>query len=304
MRTVAMAVLAGAVGLAGAAGACITQEEAAAVSQPESGAGALKISPPVTKAGVTCRVTGVHATTQVQLEEGRTAHHTLSIHLQLTGRAWYVTQPSFIRAVIDDREEDVLVQPQRAEMLAEQARRQLDQMFRSLAQQEPQQTRGESAYGNLSRFPAAIMRAGGVIPVVIAKRVVREEVKLEPMSEAVEVSPGVTFLLTKADRREGAVVIGYEVRVKRGREGVKPGLEPVFGGLVLRGRDGRVHQNFSYGEELVTRDEYIFVLKDAGIAESTLREGSLEVCVFDQLEEVEFGFEVANLTLAGGEARP
>jgi hypothetical protein len=257
----------------------------------------------VKKSGVTCRVTGVHATTQVQLEEGRAAHHTLSIHLQLEGRAWYVTQPCWLKMVIDDREEDVLIQPQRAEMPPEQARRQLDQGFRGLAQQEPQQSRGESAYGNLSRFPAAIMRASGVVPTVIAKRLVREEVKLEPMSKAVEISPGVTFLLTRADRREGAVMIGYEVRVKRGREGVKPGLEPVFGGLVVRAKDGRVQQNFSYGEELVTRDEYIFVVKEAGIAEDTLREANLEVCVFDQLEEFEFAFEVANMPLAGGEGK-
>jgi hypothetical protein len=301
MRTVAMAVLA-VVGMVGAAGACITQQEAAALAQPEEAAG-LKITPPVKKSGVTCRVTGVHATTQVQLEEGRTAHHTLSIHLQLEGRAWYVTQPSWLKMVIDDREEDVLIQAQRSEMREEQSRRQLEQGFRSLAQQEPQQTRGESAYGNLTRFPAAIMRASGVVPMVIAKRLVREEVKLEPMSEAVEISPGVTFLLTKADRREGAVTIGYEVRVKRGREGVKPGLEPVFGGLVVRGKDGRVQQNFSYGDELVTRDEYIFVVKEAGIAEDTLREANLEVCVFDQLEEFEFAFEVANMRLAGGEGK-
>jgi hypothetical protein len=303
MRTVAMAVLAGVAGLAGAAGACLTYAEHAVVQPEAGGAAGLKISPPVTKSGVTCRVTGVHATTQVQLEEGRTAHHTLSVHVQLGGRAWYVTQPSWMKTVIDDREEDVLIQAQRAEMMPEHARRQLDQSFRSLAQQEPQQTRGESAYGNLSRFPAAIMRASGVVPAVIAKRLVREEVKLEPMSEAVEIAPGVTFLLTKADRREGAVMIGYEVRVRRGREGVKPGLEPVFGGLVVRGRDGRVHQNFSYGEELVTRDEYIFVVKDAGIAEGTLREANLEVCVFDQLEEFEFAFEVANMPLAGGEGK-
>jgi hypothetical protein len=260
---------------------------------------AIKVSPPVTKGGVTGRLVRIDANTTVNLDGERAAQHTLNIQLQFEGSQTFIVQDAVLEDVLDQNEQDVLVPRQTVEVPSEHARQNLDNLFRNAVHHDKRHQQHASAHAYLLRFPATIMRARGYVPVMVGK-LVREEIEPEASAEAVEVAKGVTFLLTKAERREGQLNLGYEVRIRRGREGVKPGHEPVFAGVVVRGRDGRVMQNLYYGQEVDTRDEYITVVKDAAVSTQHLEEGTLEVCVYENLEELRFEFEVANMPLAAG----
>ncbi len=269
----------------------------------------VRVSAPVTKAGITCRVQGVNATTALNLDTGMEgkrvrraeAQHTISVQLTLEGEAVFIATQGEILTLLDQREHDVLTPQQVAEMPPEQARQALEEALRSGLQRDRSQRTYVNAHRYLERFPATIMKLTGSVPVMMAHTLTRAVIKPVVSAEAVEIAPGVTFLLTLAEQRDGQWAIGYEVRTRRGLKGITPGREPVFGGLLVRDAGGQIRQHLYYGQQVETRDEYILVVKEVGVADEYMRSGTLEACVFVGLEELNFDFEIANMPLATGD---
>jgi hypothetical protein len=263
----------------------------------------VKVSPPETKAGITCRVQGVSTTTTMELGGGQ-RHHQGTITLQLEGTAAYMVEQPEVTDVLDEREQDILVRPEnQPDEPEEYARQRLENGFRNLLHQEGRQPQQSATSMNLKRYPELFHSIRGRVEAVCAKRAVREPVKGEVGAEAVEVAPGVTLLITRWDTQQDNISMSYEVRVRRGMKDVPAGCEPVFAGLVIRGPDGRIMQNLHYGQPVETRDEWIYVQKNTGLSRQQLEQGTLEACIFDGLERVRFEFSVTNLPVVT-EAKP
>jgi hypothetical protein len=249
-------------------------------------------------------VSGASVGTSVTLDDGE-HRHTTNISLLLTGTPAYSLEQPAITEALDEHEQDIRISPQTAEEPSEHARRRLENALTNASHRDERAQEAFTAGADLTRCPATFQRLSGSISAVVATRVVREKIKLEEMPEAVELAPGVTFLLSQVRRQEGSVTISYEVRVRRGRPDVTPGLEPVFAGLVCRDPAGQLLTTFHYGHPVDTRDEYIYVVKNAGVANSYLeRGGTLEACVYDGLQRVTFNFGLTNLNVITPDERP
>ncbi|CAG0968528.1 hypothetical protein PHYC_01114 [Phycisphaerales bacterium] len=147
----------------------------------------------------------------------------------------------------------------------------------------------------LPRLPAWITRATARVDVLAAGKVHRETIPLKAVEEAVEVAPGLTFLLTKAEARLEQFQLGFEVRVRKFREGdaKKPGTEPVFGGLILTRHDGTVFNVINYGQEIELRDETIIMVQDATFDRAAMAQiAKAEIIVFDDLHVIPFEITV------------
>ena len=260
----------------------------------------VKVTPPETKSGLTCRVSGATVTTTLTLEDAGSPagerRHELVVSLMVGGGGAYALEQAVITEALDEQEQDIRVPRQTSPQPAEHQRQVLESMFANALQRDPRNAENVSAQAYLTRCPEGFQRVSGVLPGVVAKRLVRERVELKETAEAVEIAPGVTFLMSKVRAEEGSTTVTYEARVRRGREGVRPGLEPVFAGLVLRDAQGQTSSVWHYPQPVETRDEYIYVVKDVGVPRQLMeRGGTLEACVFAGLERVEFKFGVSDL---------
>lgn len=162
---------------------------------------------------------------------------------------------------------------------------------------------GDSVRG-LKVLPREVAGVRAKVDVLTAGKVVREAVPLRAQEEATEIVPGLTFLMTRAETNENRFTLGFEVRIRRHREGDagKPGNEPIFAGLCFFGADGQLVNAVNYGQEVETRDEYILVIKDAVFdAEYVKRSARVEVVVFSEVGTVTFEVGAAGFPLSFGE---
>lgn len=151
-------------------------------------------------------------------------------------------------------------------------------------------------------LPSTIARATAEVNVMVATKAHREPVALRATEEAVEVVPGITFLLTKAQPEGERFVISFEVRTVRYREGdaAPPGTEPIFGGLFLYRENDEPLSVLRYGQQLDTRDETITVVRDASFDLDTMgRLTRAEVIVFDDIERRTFHVGITNFPILG-----
>ncbi len=158
----------------------------------------------------------------------------------------------------------------------------------------------------LPALPATIARATARVDVLAAGNVHREPIRLVRSEEAIEVVPGITFLLTRAEAEGQRFVISFEVRAKRFREGdpKPPGTEPIFGGLFLYRDNGEPLNVLRYGQEMETRDEMITVVREASFDPETIRAISkAEVIVFDGIKTMSFEVGISNFPITA-ESRP
>lgn len=131
---------------------------------------------------------------------------------------------------------------------------------------------------------ALVHRVGGIA---------RETIQLKSMAEALEVTPGLTFLLTKVETSENTVRLGFEVRTRRNKEGdaSAPGEEPVFLGLHARDAEGNSVQTWQHGQRLELRDEWVLVMTDAVIMQDMMgkvKTWEVEVATGLSVDKLEF----------------
>ncbi len=154
----------------------------------------------------------------------------------------------------------------------------------------------------IESLPRRIGEVSGYVELLSSGRIVREAIGPGVREEPVELAKGLTLLMTKWEPGERRTVIGYEVRVRRHREGdaKRPGEEPSFIGMAMRDGVGRVQAMIGGHVQWVeARDEYILVVKEATVPmEAGTR---LEAIVAADVTATRCDFSAKNIGLMGGE---
>jgi hypothetical protein len=200
-----------------------------------------------------------------------------------------------ITQVLDEGRRDILIKRGPEEVRAEDERRELTFELRNSLRDQHGDARGY-AQAELVTVPPTISSFGGEVDVFVARNVVRQKIELKAMEEPLQLTPGLTFLLTSAEpqERQDTTRISFEVRTRH-RRGAG-GTEPVFGGLIALQRDGRPSQTLDSGQELDTRDEHIVVVKDMEVYTKDVV--GWQVWALDGIEKVRLTFRAKQLKIA------
>ena len=165
---------------------------------------------------------------------------------------------------------------------------------------------------NLKELPQQLSVIKTRAQLAISRKPTLVKVPLKVTAEPMPLVPGVTVLVTKIEEQNKTVSVGLEVRsrtpAKVGDAAAKPDADlelarPIFAGIVMRNKDGKIGGVMPMGQTVELHDESIVLVQSMPIPEAYLTsDGSLEVLVFDQMDRVVVDSTIENVELAvGGE---
>lgn len=272
------------------------------------------VSPPQTTSGITFSVMSVNATVTANFADSGGPAERVEGQLQVMGRFARVDGASddsavfpwrlIITSAMDSRERELV--DRKHEDRRDQAwnRTMLGQHFyQALANDRNDQLIVQDFLRGLKARPDRIASVRGRAEAVVGGKVIRKPIELRVMEEGIQVTPGLVLTITEAGITKGRSVIDFEVRTRRYRDRSEgePGYEPVFAGLALKDEQGEVLLVLRNGQDVETRDEYLFLAKDQGLSKEYLeRARSAEAWVVDQVRPVVFEFEVRGLDAGPG----
>lgn len=279
-------------------------------------AASLSTPPPITQTidGITCAIGGIETRTLVSWDwdgndMSRPTVASRGRYLEVRARAVAKADgPLFVEGAFDITE---ALDEHGVNWLASTtpARREsrLDrQSLRGRFASQAQDTRGTSSAIHLREsmkgagaLPAMFSHVRAKVEVILAGTTARRPIDKGLLNEAVEVTPGVSFLLTRFDEQEHQQHIDFEVHIKRPAEIAKGAYEPIFAGLVLREAGGGVLQLLQAGQEFETRDEYIVVSKGAAFTSDWFAHvKTIEALVFADIHTARFELDATDIPVA------
>lgn len=195
------------------------------------------------------------------------------------------------------------------------------QLANQYIHKQPNNTTVTDSVRNLKELPTKLSLVKVRADLITSRKPVLVKVPLKVMDAPMTLVPGVTVLVTRIEEQKSSMTAWMEIRSRLPEAGspsgasdatkgaTRPEIElarPMVAGVVFRNHDGDIGGIMPLTQTIELHDESIMVAQGLPISDGQLAsDGTLEILILDQMEQVQVETTLENVDLAsGGERAP